>query len=296
MAETHTETLPGPPLTGSRLWVRLALLAVPLGVMYYETLGALLGDWWNDPNNSHGLLIPPMALYIAWRKRSRLTGVPVQPSVTLGLLALLGSLAVYFVGRLGAEFFLTRASFIGVLGSLMLFFWGLHYFRVLFFPLFLLFMAIPIPALVINTVSLPLQALASEWGAGFLSICGVPVLREGNVIHLATTALGVAEACSGLRSLVSLFALAVILAYLRWQGLGQRIVLVALAVPVALLLNVLRIGITGLIADYWDVKYAMGFFHQFSGWLVFVLAFGILFGASAVIHKLWPSPPPEELA
>jgi len=296
LAETHTDTLPGPPLTGSRLWVRAAVLAAPLVVMYYETMGALLGDWWNDPNNSHGLLIPPMALYIAWRKKSRLQAAAVDPYVVLGALGLLSSLAVYFVGRLGAEFFLTRVSLVGLLGSLILFFWGRSHFRLLFFPLVLLVLSIPIPALIINTISLPLQALASQLGAGFLSLCGVPVLREGNVIHLATTALGVAEACSGLRSLVSLFTLAVILAYLRWQGLGQRIALVLLAVPVALLLNVLRIGITGLIADYWDVKYAMGFFHEFSGWLVFLLAFGILFGASAVIQKLWPSPPPEELA
>ncbi len=264
--------------------------------MYYETLGKLFGDWWNDPNNSHGLLIPPMALYIAWRKRSRLTAAAVEPQVVLGILGLLSSLVVYFVGRLGAEFFLTRVSLIGLLGSLILFFLGREHFRLLLFPLTLLALAIPIPVLVINTISLPLQSLASQWGAGFLSFCGVPVLREGNVIHLATTALGVAEACSGLRSLVSLFTLAVILAYLRWQGLGQRTLLVLLAVPVALLLNIMRIAITGLIADYWDVKYALGFFHEFSGWLVFLLAFAILFGISAVIQKLWPSPPPEELA
>lgn len=296
MAETHTETLVPAPRTDSQVWIRAALLAVPLAVMYYETLGALLGDWWNDPNNSHGLLIPPMALYIAWRKRHRLAALAVEPAMVLGILGLLGSLAVYFVGRLGAEFFLTRASLVGLLGALILSFLGRAHFRLLFFPLALLVLAIPIPALIINTISLPLQALASEWGAGFLSFCGVPVLREGNVIHLATTALGVAEACSGLRSLVSLFTLAVILAYLRWQGLGQRTLLILLAVPVALLLNVFRIALTGLIADYWDVKYAMGFFHNFSGWLVFLLAFGILFGFSAVIQKLWPSPPPEELA
>jgi len=296
LADTHTGTLPSPPLTGSHLWLRLGLLVLPLAVMYYETLGKLLGDWWNDPNNSHGLLIPPMALYISWRKRSRLVSTAVDPSLALGILGLLASLAVYFVGRLGAEFFLTRVSLVGLIGSLILFFLGRAHFRLLFFPLCLLVMAIPIPALVINTVSLPLQSLASQWGAGFLSLCGVPVLREGNVIQLASTSLGVAEACSGLRSLVSLFALAVILAYLRWQGLGQRTILILLAVPVALLLNVVRITITGLIADYWDVKYALGFFHEFSGWLVFLLAFGILFGASAVIQKLWPSPPPEELA
>ena len=125
--------MPAPPLPASSLWPRVALLAVPLAVMYYETLGALLGDWWNDPNNSHGLLIPPMALYITWRKKSRLLAAPVEPVPVLGILGMLASLAVYFVGRLGAEFFLTRVSLIGLLGSLILFFLGRQHFRLLFF-------------------------------------------------------------------------------------------------------------------------------------------------------------------
>jgi exosortase len=130
--------------------------------------------------------------------------------------------------------------------------------------------------------------------AGTLNFCDVPVLQEGNVLQLATTSLGVAEACSGLRSLVSLIALAVILGYMRWRGMGQRILLVVLAVPVALALNVLRISVTGIIAERWSVKYAMGFFHELDGWVIFVLAFSILYGLSALVQLLWPSPAPDD--
>ncbi len=292
MATGYSEVRERAPVRGGH-WILLVLLLAPLVVMYYDTALKLAGDWWNDDNNSHGILIPPLALYFAWRKRGRWLSLPEAPCFWLGTLAALFSLAVYFVGRLGAEFFLSRTSGIILAASLILFFKGWQHLKLMSFPLGLLVLGIPIPALIFNTVSLPLQALASEMSAGFLSFCNVPVLREGNVLNLASTSLGVAEACSGLRSLVSLIALAVILGYLRWRGVWQKVLLVALAVPLALLLNILRIAITGLIADFWDVKYAMGFFHSFSGWLVFVVAFVALYGFSALIQWFLPSPPPE---
>ncbi len=275
-------------------WLRAGLMLLPLAAMYYDTFLKILADWWQDPNNSHGLLIPPLALYFAWNKRHRFSAEPESPATAAGLILVFGSLLVYFVGRLGAEFFLTRTSAIGLVAGLLLFFHGWRRFRVMAFPLFFLLLAVPIPALIFNTVSIPLQGLASEASAGLLNFCDVPVLREGNVLQLASTSLGVAEACSGLRSLVSLIALAVILGYLRWSGLGQRFLLIAMSVPVALLLNVVRITITGFIAENWSVKYAMGFFHEFSGWVVFVVAFGILYGISALVQRFWPSPPPQD--
>ncbi len=277
-------------------WLGVGLLLAPLAVMYFDTASRLAGEWWKDPNNSHGILIPPLALYFAWMKRRRFAAAPVEPQRALGLAAVIGALLVYFVGRLGAEFFLTRISGLLLVTGLILFFLGSRRLRVMAFPICFLVLGIPIPAIIFNTVSLPLQSLASMWSTNFLAICDVPVLREGNVINLTSASLGVAEACSGLRSLVSLIALAVILAYIRWRGFGQRVLLVVLAVPLALVLNIVRITVTGLIADRWDVKYAMGFFHSFSGWLVFVVAFLILFGFSSMIQWIWPSPPPEDLA
>ncbi|SRR5579871_632126 len=276
------------------VWIQAALLLLPLAVMYADTFTRLAGDWWNDPNNSHGILIPPLALYFAWRKRHRFAAEPAQPAIGWGLFVVIGSLFVYFVGRLGAEFFLTRTSVIGLMAGVVLYFMGWKRLRVMAFPLGFLLLAIPIPALIFNTVSIPLQAIASDLSAGTLNFCDVPVLQEGNVLQLASTSLGVAEACSGLRSLVSLIALSVILGYMRWRGLGQRILLIVLAIPTALALNVLRIAVTGIIAERWSVKYAMGFFHELDGWAIFIVAFAILYGLSALVQKLWPSPAPDD--
>jgi len=277
-----------------RAWTRACLLLLPLVVLYYDTFLKLAGDWWNDPNNSHGLLIPPLAIYFAWRKRHRFSSQTEDPKLAAGIVVVLGSLLVYFVGRLGAEFFLTRISSLTLLAGMLLYFYGWKHLRVMAFPLCFLFLAIPIPALIFNTVSIPLQGLASEASSEFLNFCDVPVLREGNVLQLATTSLGVAEACSGLRSLLSLIALSVILGYMRWRNLGQRLVLIALSIPVALLLNIVRITITGIIAENWSVKYAMGFFHEFSGWVVFVAAFFLLYLISSLMQRFWPSPPPPD--
>ena len=280
--------------THPRVWIGTILLLIPLAVMYTDTFMRLAGDWWNDPNNSHGILIPPLALYFAWHKRRRFAAASFKPAAVLGFTVVLGSLMVFFVGRLGAEFFLTRISLLGLLAGMILWFQGWKRLHVMAFPLAFLLLAIPIPAILFNTVSIPLQGLASDMSAGTLNFCDVPVLQEGNVLQLATTSLGVAEACSGLRSLVSLIALAVILGYIRWKGLGQRILLVVLSVPVALALNVVRITVTGIIAERWSVKYAMGFFHELDGWVIFIVAFTILYGLSSLMQLLWPSPMPDD--
>jgi exosortase len=269
-------------------WLRAGLLLVPVVVMYYDSVLKLAGDWWNDANNSHGLLIPPLALYFAWERRNRVLARPPQPRLVAGLMAVLGALIVFFLGRLGAEFFLTRVSGVLLAAGLVLYFWGWRRLRALAFILFLMVLAIPLPALIFNSFALPLQAFASRCGSALLQFSNVAVLREGNVIYLSNTSLGVAEACSGLRSLVSLFTLAVIVACLRWRHWPQRLLLVALSVPLAVLLNVVRIWLTGLIAEYFNPEYAEGFFHLFSGWIVFVLAFGLLLAAASLIHRLLP--------
>ncbi len=296
-------------LRGGQAWLAAALL-LPLAVMYAQTLGLLGRAWWNDPNNSHGLLIPPLAAYFAWRQRAALAQLARTPCRVLGFGLAVFALFVYFLGRLGVEFFLTRFSLLPLLAALVLYFYGKEHFRLLAFPLFLLLLAIPIPAMVFNLISLPLQALASATSTSFLQLCSVPVLRDGNVIHLANASLGVAEACSGLRSLMSLIALAVILGYLKWPSLKNkhqvsggaghrpgwrpgilRLLLVAVSLPLAVLLNIVRITATALLAEYFSVKYAMGFFHLFSGWLVFVLALVLLFASANLIDRLLPAAP-----
>lgn len=181
------------------------------------------------------------------------------------------------LGILGAEIFLSRLSFFVVLAGLVIQFRGWTFFRTVLFPWALLLLTIPLPAILLNQIALPLQFLASGIASSLLELVGVPVLREGNVIQLPSITLDVAEACSGLRSLVSLITLAVIYGYLFETRLIRRILLVAAAVPIAVVANGFRIMGSGLLGQYWDPEKAEGFFHLFSGWLVFLLSLALLF-------------------
>jgi exosortase len=186
------------------------------------------------------------------------------------------------VGNLGAELFLSRASLLLLIAGLVVFFLGWQYFRAVLFPWAFLILMIPIPSIVFNQITFPLQLLASKLASAVLPIAGVPVLREGNVIGLPLMQLEVAEACSGIRSLLSLATLTIIYGYLMESQVWIRVLLALAAVPIAVAANSLRIVGTGLLVQYWDPERAEGFFHLFSGWLIFVMSLAMLF----VLHKL----------
>lgn len=244
-------------------------------LVYAPVLSSLVRQWASDENYSHGFVVIPFALYFVWRDRRRLATLPVRPAAT-GLLLTIGSLLLFVAGELGAELFLTRVSVIGVAAGTILFLYGSAHLRALAFPLGLLFLMIPLPAVVFNQIAFPLQLLASRVGESVLSAAGIPVLREGNVLILPTTTLEVAQACSGIRSLVSLLTLAVLLGKFSEPRRSARVVLAALAVPVAIASNAARVAGTGLAADWIGPRAAEGFFHEFSGWVVFVVAFSLL--------------------
>jgi exosortase len=166
--------------------------------------------------------------------------------------------------------------------------WGWNVFRAVLFPWAFLILMIPIPAIIFNQLTFPLQILASKIASWSLPVMGVPVLREGNVIQLPAMALEVAEACSGIRSLLSLVTLAVIYGYLITESTRMRIVLALAAIPIAVAANSLRIVGTGLLVQYWDPAKAEGFFHSFSGWLIFVVSLGMLFLLHKFLEKIWP--------
>jgi len=185
------------------------LLAASFLLLYGGVVRHLVHDWIRDENYSHGFLIIPLALYFAWERRTRLAALSLAPS-NIGLIIVFGSLGVLLAGVLGAELFLTRVSLIGLTAGSIVFLLGWQALRVLAFPVALLLLMIPIPALIFNQIAFPLQLLASQVGETALRTLGVPVLREGNVIVLANTSLEVAEACSGIRSLISLLTLGIV--------------------------------------------------------------------------------------
>jgi exosortase len=275
-----------PPSERIPLW-QLLILAGALVWLYAPILLHLVGQWMRDPNYSHGFFVPAFSLYLLWQGRDRLRSLPLQPSWS-GLMILGLALLVLMAGVLGAELFLSRSSLLIALAGLTVLMFGWNHLRAVIFPLaFLLFM-IPIPTIVFNQITFPLQLLASKVAAVTLPVLGVPVLREGNIIQLPAMALEVAEACSGIRSLMSLATLAVIYGYLLERRALIRVLLVLAAIPIAVAANSLRIVGTGLLVQYWDPTKAEGFFHAFSGWLIFVVSLLLLFLIHRALQIAWP--------
>jgi exosortase len=280
--ELQTAVLPRPQwsLQGAHFKWGSALIVVLIGAIYYRVLAKLVLDWWQIPDFSHGFLVPIFAAYLVWVERKTLQETKIAPTwsgvavIALGLLVLL--LGVY-----GAELFLSRVSLVILLAGLVLCFGGWELLKELRFVLLVLLLAIPIPAIIFNEITLPLQTLASKLSSALLPLFGVPVLREGNVIQLPAMQLEVAEACSGIRSLVSLFTLSVFYGYFLEKSVLRRIVLALASIPIAIGANAVRILGTGLCVQYWDPEKALGFFHEFSGWVMFLVSLFCLF----LVHR-----------
>jgi exosortase len=307
-----------------RLWRILAIFSVL--VFAYATVLAKLGqDWWNDENYSHGLLIPFIIGYILWSQRQRLVRAAGPGTMILGMSAVLFALLALWAGTAGAELFMQRTSLLFMLIGIVLYFWGLSLLRLLLVPLFLLLLAIPIPAIIFNKIAFPLQLFASRCAVGAMSLLDIPVLRQGNVIELMplgareTKKLEVVEACSGIRSLMTLVTLAVVFAYfthprsgdpgngdrrrsiasrigaqLKSYGLWRSSIILLSAVPIAIFTNALRVSGTGVLAHYYGTQIADGFFHSFSGWVIYIVAFVMLFGVAWILDRAKPKAPQKK--
>jgi exosortase len=271
-----------PLLAKGSFWQSFILFGLVLW-LYAPVLARLAAQWWTDPNFSHGFFVPAFSLYVVWINRDRLLAIKRNPSVW-GLAIVLFSLCTLILGVFGAELFLSRISLIFLIAGLIIFMHGWQMFRAVLFPLAVLFLMVPIPSIILNQITFPLQILASKLSAWLLPLLGVPVLREGNVINLPAMPLEVADACSGIRSLLSLTCLAVMYGYLLESRVSVRVVLALASIPIAVAANGLRIVGTGLLVQYWDPDKAEGFFHAFSGWLIFVVSLLMVFGLHQLIR------------
>jgi exosortase len=252
------------------------LLAAALGWLYGGTLSGLVAEWASSPDASYGAMVAIVALAILWRRRDAFARAAHDASDPIpGLAILFAGLFIYLAGQLGADIFLTRVSFVAVVTGAAWFLAGPRAMRVIAAPLVFLLIAVPLPALVVNAITLPLQLTASRVAEATLGAVGVPVLRDGNVLELPSSALEVAEACSGLRSIVSLAAIGVLLAWTdtSWP---RRLAIVASTLPVAIVMNGLRIAATGIAAETWGQRVASGSWHTFSGWITFVISIVVL--------------------
>jgi len=254
----------------------IAAAALVLGVggwLYADILPPLVRQWAQDDDYSHGFFVVPLAAYFVWERRAALRRATRRPTF-LGLLVLLAGLLCLVAGQFGSELFLSRLSMVGVVTGLVLFLLGWQHLKLLAFPIGFLVLMIPLPEILFNHIAFPLQMLASRLGEAAIAASGIPVLREGNVLMLPGRTLEVAEACSGIRSLMSLLTLAIVLGYFMERRSGTRILIALAAIPIAVIANAARVAGTGL-ASYWvGPSAAEGFFHTFSGWIMFVVALG----------------------
>jgi exosortase len=290
-------------------------IAAALAFVYFTVLQKLGRDWWHDENYSHGLLIPFIIGYILWQERKRFAGVRTQPAFWLGAIGISFSLLALWAGTAGAELFVQRVSLVVMLASVAIYFWGFRLLRLIAVPLSLLVLAIPIPQIVFNKIAFPLQLFASRCAVGAMTMFDIPVLRQGNIIELMPLGatqpkkLAVVEACSGIRSLMTLVTLAVVYAYftkpkapptsgndsaklqtkvsatLKSFTFWRSLILVAAAVPIAILTNAARVSGTGVLAHYYGTRVADGFFHTFSGWVIYIVAAVLLFLTGWVLDR-----------
>ena len=245
---------------------------------------SLVSEWRVDPNYSHGFLIPLMSLYLVWERKQKLKACKFSPS-NVGFVFLICGLLMFFAGKLAAENFLMRFSFIIVLSSLILFLYGKDHLRVLAFPVLFLVFMIPVPSIIMNRITFPLQLVASKLATHSIQLLGIPVLQEGNIIRLGGLSLEVAKACSGIRSLMSLLALGTVYAYFTSKSMTSRVVIVLSTIPIAIMVNSLRITMTAFLSVHYGTKAAEGFIHEFSGVLLFLVAVILLILTSFTVSQ-----------
>jgi exosortase len=266
----------------------LAALALALSLfigLYARVFVDLAGVWTVNENYSHAPLLIPVIGYLIWSRREALAGEPLRPANS-GIVLILGSLLVFLLATAAVEFFLMRTSAVGVIAGSVVFVAGWRWLRMLLFPLSLFGLMIPIPPVLFYQATFPLQLLATKFGVLSLQMLEIPVLREGNVITLPHTTLEVTEACSGIRSLVSLFSLAVLYGYFTDGRPGRTTVISLLSIPIALVSNGVRVAGTGIAAHFVGPSAATGFFHSFSGWLMFMTSFGLLLLVAGALKRV----------
>lgn len=303
-------------VTTPQYFWRVLAISAALVFAYATVLRKLGWDWWTDANYSHGLLIPFVIGYILWTNRERFKQQPAHSSVFWGGAAVVFAVFALWAGTAGAELYTQRLSLVLMIAGIVVYCWGFRLLRLTLVPLVLLVLAIPIPLIVFNKIAFPLQIFASRCAVWSMRLFDIPVLRAGNVIELLprgsleTKKLEVVEACSGIRSLMTLLTLSVVFAYLTyprgdqsgggqngggprgpwWKSYGfwRSAILIIAAVPIAVLTNALRVSGTGVLSHYYGTGVADGFFHSFSGWVIYIAAALLMFAVGWLVDRFQP--------
>ena len=263
----------------------LTITLILLAVLYAPVVPSMVGDWYHDPNYSHGFLVPLISAYFMWERRAALRAAEIAPS-NFGLVVIAGSLLLLIFGFVGTEYFTMRSSLVFLLAGIVLYCFGWSVLRVLALPIGFLIFMVPLPYIVYDALAFPLKLLVTKFSVISLKAMSVIVWQEGNIIQFPETVLEVADACSGMRSMMSLLALSVAYAFFLEMKVIKRFILVLLAIPIAIVTNMLRVIGTGFLAQYYGSAAAEGFFHEFAGLAVFGLAMVFLVLAGTVLGKV----------
>ena len=265
---------------------QIAVLFTLWSLIIAPVIPQMVKTWLEHSDNSHAILVPFICLYLGWEKRRELASASFRGSFWGGVF-LVFCLAFYLLSYIGGFAMGARLMIVGSLGGLAWSCFGWPTLRIFVFPLsFLLFM-VPVPDTLLNVVSFPLQLQATKISTWIIGLFSIPVYREGNMLYFVQTQLEVAEACSGIRSIVSLVMLSVLLAYMSNNGRARKVILVACAIPVAMLANILRVSGTGILAHFFDDQVARGFLHDFSGIVVFVFGLAVMVLLSQFIEFVY---------
>jgi len=268
-----------------KLWLSLSILVLSFAALYHHVLFKLVQDWITDDNYSHGFLIPIIAAYLVWQRREKLAKLPVRPSNT-GLIFLLAGLSMCLVANIGAELFTMRFSILILIWGVIVFLLGFEFGKATLIPVIYLFFMIPLPAIIWNKIAFPLKLFVTRMAADTINLINIPAYREGNIIYLSNTTLQVVDACSGMRSLASLLALSAAFAFITSHSKTKKWMLFLSAVPIAILLNIVRLSATAVLAQHYGPQVAQGFLHEFSGILVFLFAIAILYFCHVLLLKV----------
>ncbi len=286
LSDQVANTEAAPPAPSPVPWVKIAWFMGLLIVCYLPALTRLVNQWMNDEDMGHGFFVPIVAGYIAWLNREKLVAMDWRGS-NFGLVIIALGAFQLMIGTLGAELFLQRTAFIESLVGVVLYLGGWQVLKELAFPLFLTVFMIPLPSIIYNQITFPLQLFASAVAENALSLLGIPVLREGNVLELASQKLSVVEACSGIRSLLSLTFLSLVYGFFFDKKQWMRWVLLGATIPIAIVANASRVTITGIISEI-NTEFANGFFHILEGWVIFMVALGLLVGFHKLVNRFSP--------
>lgn len=267
----------------SRLLILVVFTAI--FIVYFPYLYSLTGDWASNDDYSHGYFIPFISVFMVYSIRGRLSAIPVMP-LNSGIIVVILGLAILVVAKIGSELFLQRFSLIILLLGVVIFLLGKVHLRMLFFPIVYLIFMIPIPAIIWNKIAFPMQLFGSFLTEHVIRVIGIPIFREGNVLHLVETTLEVVAACSGLRSLMTMFALASLLSFLSSLSSAKKYILFFSAAPVAIFANIFRLSVTAILASHYGSAVAHGFLHDFSGMVVFALGFSMLLGVNKILSDV----------